>query len=113
MGDDGVFVQFTYGVKSPVPREAMAGRYVARCGAPVLRNLPPASVWTYRRRTPSTPQPKYRKLVQQAEQIAAQFAVKTKKAEIIVKRQGDCVRHIIAREAGETLGRLRRMSEKL
>jgi phosphatidylethanolamine/phosphatidyl-N-methylethanolamine N-methyltransferase len=113
MGDDGVFVQFTYGVKSPVPREAMAGRYVARCGAPVLRNLPPASVWTYRRRTSITPQPKFRKLVQQAEQIAAQIAVKRKEAEIIVKRQGNRVRHIIAREAGETLGRLRRMSGEL
>lgn len=48
MGSDGVFVQFTYGLQSPIPWAACAGRYVARGGAPVWRNLPPARVWTYR-----------------------------------------------------------------
>lgn len=48
MGSEGVFVQFTYGVHSPIPREACAGRYAARGGAPIWRNLPPARVWTYR-----------------------------------------------------------------
>ena len=48
MGPDGVFVQFTYGLLSPIPREACAGRYSAHCGAPIWRNLPPARVWTYR-----------------------------------------------------------------
>ncbi len=48
MGPNGVFVQFTYGLLSPIPREACAGRYSARCGALVWRNLPPARVWTYR-----------------------------------------------------------------
>ncbi len=48
MGPDGVFVQFTYGLLSPIPREACAGRYSARCGATIWRNLPPARVWTYR-----------------------------------------------------------------
>ena len=32
MGPDGVFVQFTYGLLSPIPREACAGRYSAHCG---------------------------------------------------------------------------------
>jgi phosphatidylethanolamine/phosphatidyl-N-methylethanolamine N-methyltransferase len=58
MGEDGVFVQFTYGVRSPIPREALAGRYVARRGVPILRNFPPASVWTYRRRSSNLPQSK-------------------------------------------------------
>ena len=44
MGQDGVFVQFTYGLRSPIPRDACAGKYLARCGPPVLRNLPPAKV---------------------------------------------------------------------
>jgi phosphatidylethanolamine/phosphatidyl-N-methylethanolamine N-methyltransferase len=113
MSDDGVFVQFTYGVKSPIPRATLAGRYVARCGAPILRNLPPASVWTYRRRASTAPQPKIRMFIEQAEQIAAKIAVKRTAAEKIVKRQGERVRHVLVREAGETLDRLRRRSGEL
>src|SRR5208282_6110901 len=45
MGPEGVFVQFTYGLLSPIPRDA---RYAAHGGAPIWRNLPPARVWTYR-----------------------------------------------------------------
>ena len=48
MGPEGVFVQFTYGLVSPIPREACLGRYSAHAGAPIWRNLPPARVWTYR-----------------------------------------------------------------
>lgn len=48
MGPKGVFVQFTYGLFSPIPREACAGRFQAHCGHPIWRNLPPARVWTYR-----------------------------------------------------------------
>ena len=48
MGPDGVFVQFTYGLLSPIPAQACMGRYLAHCSAPVWRNLPPARIWTYR-----------------------------------------------------------------
>ena len=48
MGPEGVFVQFTYGLVSPIPREACVGRYAAHAGAPIWRNLPPARVWIYR-----------------------------------------------------------------
>jgi phosphatidylethanolamine/phosphatidyl-N-methylethanolamine N-methyltransferase len=41
------FVQFTYGVKPPIPPEA-TGSVVGR-SSQVWRNLPPARVWTYRR----------------------------------------------------------------
>ena len=48
---DGVFVQFTYGLGSPVPRLdenfAPAG-FHASVSPPVWLNLPPARVWTYR-----------------------------------------------------------------
>jgi phosphatidylethanolamine/phosphatidyl-N-methylethanolamine N-methyltransferase len=49
----GTFVQFTYGPSSPIPRSLMErhgleGRRVAL----VAVNLPPASVWHYRRRAP-------------------------------------------------------------
>ena len=62
MGAEGVFVQFTYGVLSPIPREVCEGRYSARRGRPIWANLPPARVWTYRlekppSRAPSGPRP--------------------------------------------------------
>ena len=48
MGPSGVFVQFTYGLLSPIPREFCANRYSAVRSRPILLNLPPAFVWTYR-----------------------------------------------------------------
>jgi phosphatidylethanolamine/phosphatidyl-N-methylethanolamine N-methyltransferase len=48
MGPSGVFVQFTYGLQSPIPREACANLYSAIRSKPILLNLPPAFVWTYR-----------------------------------------------------------------
>ncbi len=52
MGADGVFVQFTYGLVSPIPREILDGRYSAGRGRPIWANLPPARVWTYWLETP-------------------------------------------------------------
>lgn len=47
---DGVFVQFTYGPLSPVPRViARSLELVKDRSAWVLRNIPPASVWRYSR----------------------------------------------------------------
>jgi phosphatidylethanolamine/phosphatidyl-N-methylethanolamine N-methyltransferase len=48
MGQDGLFVQFTYGLLSSLLSESCARRYSARFGAPIWLNLPPARVWTYR-----------------------------------------------------------------
>ena len=48
MGPSGIFVQFTYGLQSPIPREVCAHRYSAIRSRPILLNLPPAFVWTYR-----------------------------------------------------------------
>jgi phosphatidylethanolamine/phosphatidyl-N-methylethanolamine N-methyltransferase len=53
MGPSGVFVQFTYGLQSPIPREVCANKYSAVRSRPILRNLPPAFVWTYRLDTKS------------------------------------------------------------
>ena len=41
------YVQFTYGLKSPMPLSHNDG-FVARRSPPVLLNLPPAHVWVYR-----------------------------------------------------------------
>jgi phosphatidylethanolamine/phosphatidyl-N-methylethanolamine N-methyltransferase len=49
MAPDGSFVQFTYGMTSPVPRAA-ADDFLAEVSPPVWLNLPPARVWVYRRR---------------------------------------------------------------
>jgi phosphatidylethanolamine/phosphatidyl-N-methylethanolamine N-methyltransferase len=48
MGPSGVFVQFTYGLMSPIPREASSNLYSAVRSKPILLNLPPAFVWIYR-----------------------------------------------------------------
>ena len=50
MAPSGSFVQFTYGMSSPVPRAA-ALDYDAQVSAPVWFNLPPARVWVYRRKS--------------------------------------------------------------
>ncbi len=49
MGPRGTFVQFTYGMASPVPRVAAAA-YDAEVSPPIWLNLPPARVWVYRRK---------------------------------------------------------------
>lgn len=52
MEPEGVFVQFTYGMVSPVPRGRRGRDYRwfrAEASPPILRNLPPARVWVYRR----------------------------------------------------------------
>jgi phosphatidylethanolamine/phosphatidyl-N-methylethanolamine N-methyltransferase len=52
MGDDGLFIQFTYGLtKSPMPLHAhgVSGAYVGKGSGPILMNIPPARVWRYRK----------------------------------------------------------------
>jgi phosphatidylethanolamine/phosphatidyl-N-methylethanolamine N-methyltransferase len=52
MGDEGLFIQFTYGLtKSPMPLHAhdVSGAYVGKGSAPILMNIPPARVWRYRK----------------------------------------------------------------
>ena len=90
MGADGVFVQFTYGLAAPAPRDMCAGQYDVTRGAPIWRNLPPASVWTYRR-AGGAPEVKVMRLIDHAEKFA-----KKKKAEF--GRQGDKVIDMLKRE---------------
>lgn len=47
MRADGIFVQFTYGLASPVPRSPVS--FEAEGLPRVWRNFPPARVWIYRR----------------------------------------------------------------
>lgn len=60
MRDDGVFVQFTYGIGSPVPRldeQFEPTGFHASVSPPVWLNLPPARVWTYRVDGAAMPEP--------------------------------------------------------
>lgn len=53
MHEEGVFVQFTYGLGSPVPRvddRFLPSGFVGQASPPVWLNFPPARVWTYRGR---------------------------------------------------------------
>jgi phosphatidylethanolamine/phosphatidyl-N-methylethanolamine N-methyltransferase len=50
MGDEGLFIQFTYGLtKSPMPLHAVGENFVAKGSAPIVMNIPPARVWRYRK----------------------------------------------------------------
>ena len=92
MGPEGVFVQFTYGLAAPAPRDLCAGQYDVTRGAPIWRNLPPASVWTYRRSASApAPEVKVMRLIDHAEKFA-----KLKATEI--GRQGDKVIDMLKRE---------------
>ncbi len=49
LAPEGVFVQFTYGMLSPIPRRAAESvAFTAEASQPVWLNLPPARVWCYR-----------------------------------------------------------------
>nr|WP_276556620.1 rRNA adenine N-6-methyltransferase family protein [Rhodoblastus acidophilus] len=50
MGEGGRFVQFTYGVKSPVPTHVGENLHVRiQALAPIWLNIPPARIYIYRR----------------------------------------------------------------
>ena len=56
MGPEGLFVQFTYGVGSPIPREICASRYSAQCGrADLAQSAAGAGVELSRRRNGASP----------------------------------------------------------
>lgn len=51
LAPQGAFIQFTYGPTSPVPRQIIDELGLeARNGQRIWRNVPPAVVWTFRRR---------------------------------------------------------------
>ena len=108
MGPGGVFVQFTYGLLSPIPREACIGRYSAHCGAPVWRNLPPARVWTYRldARAGRFESPLTR-LNRKAERLKRNLADKQAQAAKALERRGRILRDRVARRAASALNELK------
>ncbi len=57
MASDGVFVQFTYSLNSPIPRKAPPIAFEAEASPRIWLNLPPARVWIYRRAGEGRPTP--------------------------------------------------------
>ncbi len=57
MAPDGVFVQFTYSLNSPIPRKAPSFAFEAEVSPRIWLNLPPARVWVYRRAGEGRPTP--------------------------------------------------------
>jgi phosphatidylethanolamine/phosphatidyl-N-methylethanolamine N-methyltransferase len=81
MAPGGVFVQFTYGVASPIPRPASAGRFSAHSTAPIWLNLPPARVWTYRvDPNARAPAPLFSRLCEGADRMGEQWTGKAEAA---------------------------------
>jgi phosphatidylethanolamine/phosphatidyl-N-methylethanolamine N-methyltransferase len=80
MAPGGVFVQFTYGVTSPVPRPAEAA-LSAHATAPIWLNLPPARVWTYRRDPGAQPvAPLFSRLCEKADRVGEELVGKAEAA---------------------------------
>jgi phosphatidylethanolamine/phosphatidyl-N-methylethanolamine N-methyltransferase len=108
MGPAGIFVQFTYGVKSPVPRQACVNKYSAHGAAPIWRNLPPARVWTYR----ADPQgivaePMFLRLCDSADRIGAGWTAKKQEAARIFGRQRARMRELWLKDGKRALAMAR------
>jgi phosphatidylethanolamine/phosphatidyl-N-methylethanolamine N-methyltransferase len=81
MTPGGVFVQFTYGMASPIPRPAGAGRFSAHATAPIWLNVPPARVWTYRSDpNAQAPTPFFSELCESAERKGEEWVGKAEAA---------------------------------
>ena len=109
MGPAGVFVQFTYGLKSPVPRPACVNKYSAQGGAPIWRNLPPARVWVYRADARGMVQePFFARLCDGADQIGRRWASKKREAEHVIGRHSERLREVWTRQARHAFAAARR-----
>jgi phosphatidylethanolamine/phosphatidyl-N-methylethanolamine N-methyltransferase len=54
LGDDGLFVQYTYGTRSPIAIRVLQRLGIKGiAGKSVWRNLPPAKVWSFRQSKPT------------------------------------------------------------
>ena len=114
MGPQGVFVQFTYGVLSPIPRRSKRGaatNFDAACSAPIWLNLPPARVWTYRRReahAPGLPTPAgilLRKIRQRTDRVRRELKEQTIRMRADLRSRSRSRKSALAIEANASSGR--------
>lgn len=81
MAPGGVFVQFTYGMASPIPRAPGGVHFSAEATAPIWLNLPPARVWTYRRGVAAAAAaPLFERLCASADRVGEQWFGKAQAA---------------------------------
>lgn len=100
MAPGGAFIQFTYGLLSPIPRDKPVGpAFYAERSPPVWLNLPPARVWIYRatasherERTRSNP----------AQEFFDRLKQGTEKIQIDLKREIDGAKARLARKKRAT-----------
>ena len=112
MQPDGCFIQFTYGMVSPIPRRAKmpAGpAFDSEPSPPVWLNLPPARVWVYRRSSDAHPAKKRAgealiiklrarrdkvrdEFRETAERVESQFKARTARARLEIELRASKVR---------------------
>jgi len=106
MGPAGLFVQFTYGLYSPVPRRACVNKYSAHCTAPIWLNLPPARVWVYRADAGGiVAEPFLARLSDGAGRIGEHWAAKRREAEHVIGHHRARMREMWTREAKDAFTR--------
>lgn len=90
MAPGGVFVQFTYGMASPVPRPAGVSYFSAQATAPIWLNLPPARVWTYRSDPNArAPAPLFSRLCESADRVGEEWIGKAEAAGRLLRVRKD------------------------
>ena len=89
MAPGGAFIQFTYGVVSPVPRRIDALSLSAEASAPIWLNLPPARVWVYRVATTVGVSSRSRRLRDKASCLADEWAERAETAARALKERRD------------------------
>jgi phosphatidylethanolamine/phosphatidyl-N-methylethanolamine N-methyltransferase len=98
MAPEGVFVQFTYGIASPMPKRFRSTRVhgvASECSQPVWLNLPPARVWAYRRTgavvslVTEHPRPLLRRIRVRTERMHDNLKIRTEKmkTELLVRTE--------------------------
>ena len=90
MAPGGVFVQFTYGMASPVPRPAGVSYFSAQATAPIWLNLPPARVWSYRADPNArAPAPLFSRLCESADRVGEEWIGKAEAAGRLLRVRKD------------------------
>lgn len=94
MDPQGAFIQFTYGVGSPMPRKLKEPAFQAEVSPPVWLNLPPARVWIYRQR------PLADAVMRSGESFFDRLKIGTKKMRQDLKKEIAVAKARLQRQAG-------------
>jgi phosphatidylethanolamine/phosphatidyl-N-methylethanolamine N-methyltransferase len=88
MSADGCFIQFTYGLDSPMPRGiASALDFHVEASPPVWLNLPPARVWIYRRQAQAENSSVVQRRPNPAQEFFGKLKLGTEKIHLDLKKE--------------------------